>query len=245
MSRGPGRWQRELLAATSSVCVVPVSGVVKAIVPAPCLDDFASARRGAKQLSLAGRISALYAWSCPRCFSVQDRADPQPCCKSPRSMLAVTGLERRHLVRHPAPAPGGQAPAWVNAAPVAPAGLAVPTVGDVAALALRNAYRRLEAGETVSVSDVVALLKLQREIERDARPDAGSAARWHATVREILWTARHYLGDSWPAFAADLRASGQLRFMWGGSASPACPAGGSSLTGSSSVSSLSSQTMAG
>lgn len=91
----------------------------------------------------------------------------------------------------------------------------MPTVGDLAQLALKNAYRRLEAGETVNVRDVVALLRLQREIERDAEPDAGSAARWRATVQEILWVAKRHLGDQWPQFAADIRGSDVLSFLYG------------------------------
>ena len=104
-------------------------------------------------------------------------------------------------------------PRWLSAVQPAPAGLSVPTVGDVAQLALRRAFERLESGgASVSLSDVVALLKLAREIEREsAAPDP----RWATTIQELLWLARHYLGDSWPAFAADVRASGQLSFLWG------------------------------
>ena len=106
-------------------------------------------------------------------------------------------------------------PRWLSAAAqAAPAGLATPTVGDVAVLALRRAYERLESGAAVSVQDVVALLKLAREAERDSA-GAGSAARWQATLQEVLWLARRHLGDGWAAFAADVRASGDLAAMWG------------------------------
>jgi hypothetical protein len=131
-------------------------------------------------------------------------------------MLAVCLPERRRLVLHPAPPPCGTAPAWVNAAPSAPTGLPVPGVADLASLALRSAYERLEAGAAVSLHDVAGLLRLQREIEREAAgQDAGSAGRWRATLREVLWLARRHLGDGWAAFAADVRASGDLAAMWG------------------------------
>jgi hypothetical protein len=44
----------------------------------------------------------------------------------------------------------------------------VPTAADLAALALRRCYERLEAGEaTVPVQDAVAALRLAWQIERD------------------------------------------------------------------------------
>jgi hypothetical protein len=218
MSRGPGRWQKQLLSAVSGTVVASVSGVVKTTVVSPDRDDFVSARRGTKQLALAQRVSALYVWCCTRCNEIQDSDDPVACCGIVRPMLAVARPERRRLLLHPAPAPGGVAPAWVNVVPPGrPAGqLAVPTAADLAALALRRAYERLEAGAAVSAHDVVSLLKLAREIEHDAgRQDAGNDARWQATLRELLWLARSHLGDGWPAFAADMRASAGLAAMWG------------------------------
>lgn len=214
MSRGPGRWQQRLLRATEGAVVAPVSGIVRASVVSPGRGDFTSARRAARTLTQVGRISAVYTWTCPGCFSVQDRAEPVKCCNRVRPMLSVCRPERRHLLRHPASPPGGSVPRWLSAAPAAPAGLAVPTVGDVAALALRRAYERLESGATVSVQDVVALLKLAREVERDSA-GAGSAARWERTLSEVLWVARRHLGDQWPAFAADIRGSDVLSFLHG------------------------------
>jgi hypothetical protein len=91
----------------------------------------------------------------------------------------------------------------------------VPTVGDVAALALRRAYERLESGAIeVSARDAVALLRLAREIEREQAPGHSDEA-WAATLRELLWLARSHLRDGWPAFAADVRAGGGLAAMWG------------------------------
>jgi hypothetical protein len=215
MSRGPGRWERELISATASICITPVSGLVKAAVPEPDRSDFTSARRAAKSLAMKSQVAALYAWSCPRCFRIQDRADPQACCARPRAMLAVARPERRHLLAHPAPPPGGQAPAWLNDARPAPAGLLAPTLDDVASLAVRRLWERLESGVcSVSPADVAALVRLAREIKTE--PDAGrSDERWQAAVREILWLARSHLRDGWPAFAADVRASAGLAAMWG------------------------------
>jgi hypothetical protein len=219
MSRGFGRWEREIMHATAGVCVVAVSGVVRAVVPEPSRDDHASARRAAKSLAIKNEVSALYCWTCPRCGRVQDRPDPQLCCARPRSMLSICQPVRRRLVAHPAPAPGGRAPSWVNVA-VMPSRLqgqlAVPTAADLAALALRRCYERVEAGAAVSAHDVVALLKLAREIERDAASQgAEDDARWQATLREVLWLARSHLGEGWKPFAADVRANQQLAAMWG------------------------------
>ena len=130
-------------------------------------------------------------------------------------MLSVCRPERRRLLLHPAPPPGGQAPAWLNGAHPAPAGLAAPTLDDVASLAMRRLWERLESGVcSVSPADVAALVRLAREIKTE--PDAGrSDERWRAAVRELLWLARSHLRDGWPAFAADVRASAALAAMWG------------------------------
>ena len=170
MSSGPGRWQRELLSATSGTVVVAVSGVVKTVVPTPCRDDFTAARRAAKQLALAECVSALCCHACVRCGQVQDSEIPQPCCGRVRSSLAVCQPGRRRLLKHPAPPPGGVAPSWINVAvPPRPLGQ-LPAVGiaDLASLALRRAYERLEVGVPgVSVQDVVAVSRLAWQIERD------------------------------------------------------------------------------
>ena len=130
MSRGLGTWQRTIMEATDCAVVVPVGNVVRTSVVTPSRNDFASARRAAKLLAIKSQVAALYAWSCPRCGRVQDRPDPEPCCARPRSMLSVCRPERRHLVRHPAPAPGGSAPRWLSDAHPAPTGLLAPTVDD-------------------------------------------------------------------------------------------------------------------
>jgi hypothetical protein len=218
MSRGPGTWQRQILRVTSGTVVAAVAGIVKTTVAVPDRDDFAAARRGVKGLALAQRVCAVYAWTCIRCGEIQDREDMQPCCGQVRPMLAVCQPDRRRLLLHPAPPPGGRAPAWVNVVPPPrPLGqLPVPSVADLAALALRRVYERVEAGAAVSAHDLVALLKLAREIEHDAaRQDTGNDARWRATLKETLWLARCHLGEGWEPFAADLRASGALNLLWG------------------------------
>ncbi len=203
------------MAATGCAVVVPVGAVVRTAVITPSRSDFTSARRAARSLAVKSQVAALHAWTCPRCFAIQDLADPRPCCIRPRPMLSVCRPERRHLLNHPAPAPGGQAPAWLNGARPAPAGLAAPTLDDVASLAMRRLWERLESGVcSVSPADAAALVRLAREIKTE--PDAGrSDERWQAAVREILWLARSHLRDGWPAFAADVRASAGLAAMWG------------------------------
>ena len=187
MSRGPGTWQRQIMHVTSGTVVATVSGIVRATVVAPDRDDFTAARRGAKGLALAQRVCAVYCHTCTRCGRIQDSDDPVACCSVVRPMLAVCQPERRRLLLHPAPAPGGSCPPWVNVAimPPRPQGqLPVPGVADLASLALRRAFERLESGGAVSLHDVAGLLRLQREIEREAagrdarqcRPVAGNAA---------------------------------------------------------------------
>ena len=217
MSRGHGKWERELISATGSICITAVSGLVRSVVPEPRRSDFTSARRAAKSLATKNQVAALYAWTCPGCYRVQDRSDPEPCCTRPRPMLAVVRPERRRLVLHPAPAPG-PVPPWIilNDAPAAPAGLAAPGLDDLAQLASRRLWEALSAGTAaVSVRDVAALLRLAHEAGRE-QPAAGHPdERWQAAVRELLWLARSHLRDGWPAFAADVRASAGLATMWG------------------------------
>ena len=68
----------------------------------------------------------------------------------------------------------------------------------------------------MSLRDAAALLKLQREIDREAAGQAaGTTVQWEATLREVLWAARSHLGERWEPFVADLRANQHLAAMWG------------------------------
>ena len=134
-------------------------------------------------------------------------------------MLAVCQPERRRLLLHPAPPPGGKTPAWINVVPPAhpPGQLLAPGIDDLARLVLRRCYERILYGEAeVTVRDAAALLRLQREIDREAaRQAAGTTAQWQAALWEVLWAARKHLGEHWKPFVADIRANQQLAAMWG------------------------------
>lgn len=216
VSRGPGRWQRELILAVSGVHTATVSGVVRTCVPEPDRNDFTAARRGAKGLAMEGKVIALYVFACQRCGHVQDH-EPERCCGMVRSSLAVTRPGR--ALPHLAPPPTGtRCPAWIGVsvvgrAPSPPGRLATPSVDDLVRLVLRRAYERALDGEAeVTLRDAAALLRLQREIDRQA---AGTTAQWQATMREVLWAARKHLGERWEPFAADIRADQHLAAMWG------------------------------
>jgi len=222
MSKGPGRWQQRLLRAAGGAVIAPVGGVVRAYVVSPVRADYTSARRAARTMAEASRLAACYAWTCPGCFRVQDRPDPESCCRPARAMLAVANPGRVHLLAHPAPPPGGRPPSWLSDAPAprpAPAGLAAVTLDDVAALALRRLWEALAAGTTpvVTARDVAALARLQlliRQDERD-RVRARSDEQWKLATKELLWIARGHLGDRWPDFVTDVRASQALRDLCG------------------------------
>jgi hypothetical protein len=220
VSRGPGKWQRELLSAVSGVHTATVSGVVRTCVPEPDRNDFTAAGRGAKGLAMEGKVIALYVYACQRCGHVQDH-EPERCCGVVRSSLAVTRPGR--MLPHLAPPPTGtRCPAWIGVdvagqVPGPPERLATPSAADLARLALRRAYERVLDGEAeVTLRDVAALLRLQHEIDREAADQtAGTTAQWDATLREVLWAARRHLGDHWEPFVADIRANQHLAAMWG------------------------------
>ena len=211
MSKGPGVWQKEILRVTSGVCVATVSGIVRARLPEPRRDAFVAARRGARGLALAQRVSAVYAYACVRCGQIQDRDDPVACCGSVRPMLAVCQPERRRLLLHPAPSPCRPCPAWINVVmpPRPPGQLLVPGVDDLAALVLRRCYERLEAGEAaVSLQDAVAAMRLAWQIERDeAIPARDKALAELAEAQQAVLILK----------VAVIRHSGQgeWRALWG------------------------------
>ncbi len=214
MSRGPGRWQRELLSATSSTVVATVSGIVRTTVVAPDRCDYTAARRVTKQLALAERVAALYVWGCTRCMRIQDSETPQPCCGPVRPLLAVCQPERRKPLAHPAPPPGGVAPSWISVAvPPRPLGQ-LPAVGiaDLASLALRRAYERLEVGVPgVSVQDVVAVSRLAWQVERDeAIPARDKALAELAEAQAALLSLKDAIvrrsgQDEWRALWTEVR----------------------------------------
>ena len=85
---------------------------------------------------------------------------------------------------------------------------------DVASLALRRVWERLESGAlAITPCDVAALVRLQRETERERAPGY-SDERWRATLRELLWLIRSPQRDDWPAFVRDVRASRALQDLW-------------------------------
>ena len=191
-----------------------VRQVVKTVKVNPDPDDFKSAKRGARGLALAGRVSATYVHACEGCGEIQDRDVLRPCCDRVRPMLAVCGPGRLERLKHPAPYPGRQAPPWVNnPVPSRPSGqLPEPSLKDLADLAIRKAYEGLQSGRpAVSVRDVAALLKLQREIERDDAVAAAAEARARAEMFQkglasTLWTAKRHIDPAkWRAFMDDLR----------------------------------------
>jgi hypothetical protein len=206
--------------ATGGVHTATVSGVVRTCVPEPDRNDFTAARRGAKGLAMEGKVMALYVYACQRCSRVQDH-EPERCCGVVRSSLAVTRPGR--ALPHLAPPPTGtRCPPWIGVSvasrpPSPPGRLATPSAADLVRLAVQRAYQRVLDGEAeVSLRDAAALLRLQREIDREAAGQAaGTTAQWEATLREVLWAARRHLGDHWAPFAADIRANQHLAAMWG------------------------------
>jgi hypothetical protein len=211
MSRGHGRWERAIMEATGCAVVVPVGTIVRTTVVTPGRSDFTSARRATRTLATKSEISALYTWTCPRCYRIQDRADPALCCGAVRPMLAVTRPERRHLLAYPAPAPGGVAPAWVNVAvPSRPPGqLAVPSFEDLADLVVRRCYEGLQFGRpTVSLQDAAAVMRLAWQIERDEAIPARDKALAELTEAQAAVLALR---------TAVIRRSGQdeWRALWG------------------------------
>ena len=98
-----------------------------------------------------------------------------------------------------------------------PGRLATPSVDDLLRLALQRTYERALDGEAeVTLRDAAALLRLQREIDRETVSQAAATiAQWRATLREVLWAARKHLGEHWEPFVADIRANQHLAAMWG------------------------------
>ena len=88
----------------------------------------------------------------------------------------------------------------------------MPDIADLANLALRRCYERLEAGQaSVSLQDAAALIRLAREIERDDAVATAAEARARAEMFQkglssTLWTAKRHIDPAeWRAFMDDLR----------------------------------------
>ncbi len=90
------------------------------------------------------------------------------------------------------------------------------TPRELTRLSLQRAYQRVADGADVNLRDIQGLLKLQREMDKDAAADTGAAdvARWQGAMKEILWILRRHLrGPAWKAFVADVRNSETLRAL--------------------------------
>ncbi len=88
----------------------------------------------------------------------------------------------------------------------------MPNVDDLAGLAMRRLWDRLEAGQApVSWQDAAALLRLARKIERDVAAEAGARARaemFEEGPASTLWTARRHIDPArWRARPPGTRTS--------------------------------------
>jgi hypothetical protein len=88
----------------------------------------------------------------------------------------------------------------------------VPRIGDLAAVALRRCYERLEAGEAeVAARDAVAVFRLVHKIDHDdALAERDAARRQMQEWRNGLWIIRNavvsrYGLDAWAAISAEVR----------------------------------------
>jgi hypothetical protein len=88
----------------------------------------------------------------------------------------------------------------------------VPGIADLASLAVRRLWDRVEAGHaSVSLQDAAALLRLARQIERDdaAAAAAGTRARaemFRKGLASTLWMAKRHIDPArWRAFMDDFR----------------------------------------
>jgi hypothetical protein len=107
-------------------------------------------------------------------------------------MLAICQPQRRALVLHPAPPPGGAVPTWMESVSVtlpAPSGEQVPAIdtGDLLTLTLQRYCEQLLSGRmAVSARDIAILMRLEREVRRDAERDRLAVARLMSTARRLV-----------------------------------------------------------
>jgi len=84
MSRGPGRWQRALIAAVERHDLVPVATIAYNVLGRdPTRSEMVAVRRAARRLVEDGRARAIYLGSCLRCGELSPRWDCTSC--RPRS----------------------------------------------------------------------------------------------------------------------------------------------------------------
>jgi hypothetical protein len=112
-------------------------------------------------------------------------------------MLAICQPQRRALVLHPAPPPGGAVPAWMENVSVtlpapSPGEVPVAGIGDVLSLTLQRYCEQLLSGRVaVSARDVAILVRLERELRRDAESDRLAVARLTLRARRLAAQLGH------------------------------------------------------
>ena len=102
---------------------------------------------------------------------------------------------------HPAPPPGGTAPARMECVSVtlpAPSQVLVASTGDVPSLTLQRYCEQLQSGRVVvSARDVAILMRLEREFRRDAERDRLAVAQLTLTARRLVAQLAHHAWR-WP-----------------------------------------------
>jgi hypothetical protein len=112
-------------------------------------------------------------------------------------MLAICQPQRRALVLHSAPPPGGAVPAWmesVNVTLPAQSWGEIPAASnsDVLSLTLQRYCEQLLYGRVaVSARDVAILTRLEREFRRDAERDRLAVALLTVTARRLVAQLGH------------------------------------------------------
>jgi hypothetical protein len=76
MSRGPGRWQRAILAALDEYDVVPIADLCDAVLGRPGeRSELVAARRAAHRLADTDQLREIWPWYCWRCGTVLRQMD--------------------------------------------------------------------------------------------------------------------------------------------------------------------------
>lgn len=98
MSRGPGRWQRAILAALDKHDVVPIGDLCEDVLGRPAVrSELVAIRRAAHRLDDTDQLREIYPWYCYRCGTVLRQMDHgilgsgcPGCHRHPGTVLAVT-----------------------------------------------------------------------------------------------------------------------------------------------------------